>query len=93
MSDRVRMKFRIPETIHIPEDLYERLKKVSNSGRRWLPSWVTPEKDDIIYHAWPNANKEELAKALGVSPGTMRKRYVTLVKERGGPADHKSNDG
>lgn len=94
MSHETRLKLGIPQSVDISEDLLARLAAVRPTSGGGKPSWITPEKDNIIYYSYKIANKEDLAEALGVCTDTLRKRYRQLVAERGvppGETDNKSD--
>lgn len=82
MSKDVKLRLGIPDTVYVSEELAKKLRKARPSGRESDPAWTNGDLDDLIYYAWPNTNKEDLAAAIGVSPGTLRKRYMVLKRQR-----------
>lgn len=98
MSDNTRLKLGIPPTVKVPEDILEKLKNIRPAGPNYKPAWATDEIDNLIYYTYEQVNKHDLAAAIGVSSGTLRKRYRQLLRERGPinpdeSSENNSNDG
>lgn len=60
--------------------VYERLKSSKDSQRKQL----SPDEEWILWEFWEKKSQKLIAKELGPTQKTLRKKYLQL-KEQGGP--------
>jgi hypothetical protein len=66
------------ETFKISKEMQAKIDTLRDSERTPAKSF-TAEQDAIISQFYVKKNKDDLAKLIGVSVGTMRKRYLELT--------------
>lgn len=62
----------------ISKEMLAKIDSLRNSERT-PPKSFTKEQDAIILQFYVKKNKEDLAKLIGVSIGTLRKHYLELT--------------
>lgn len=63
--------------VEISAEMKARLDAIADSPAN--TKGFTPEMDTILLEYWPKKNKSELAKVLGFSDTTIRRRYRELT--------------